>query len=216
MRIVLEGISGAGKSVQARRLKRRLQEAASVEIVSEFSRGSIGRAIRSCYALQREPFVRFHGDDSFADQTHLLLLGDTIAKAEEMSRSAADLLLVDRLFDSWLCYTLTAQNRRALGDAAVRDLYRNCSREHVSGDAVTVFLELDTLTALKRLALRDGFDFKESAQLRLEAVAQQFVELYAGSSTIKVDAARPPSEVTAAILEAVGLSIPKGKSRRQA
>lgn len=204
MRLILEGISGAGKTSQARRLKRRLQGLASVEVVAEFSRGSIGRAIRSRYALQREPFVRFHGDDAFADQTHLLLLGDTIAKAEEMSRSIADVLIVDRLFDSWLCYTLAAKNRRGIGDEAARELYRSCSREHVPIDAVTVLLEIDTMTARERLAARDGFGFGRAAQERLEAVARQFSDLYAGASIRRVDARRPPSEVTAAILGAIG------------
>jgi len=207
MLIVLEGISGSGKSSQTRRLKRLLQRAASVQIFDEFSRGQVGRSIRRCYRRRRERFVRFHEEDLFADQTHLLLLADTIAKAEEVSRSEANISIVDRLFDSWLCYTLAAGDRHGLGDATVRDLYRSCSREHCADDAVTVFLELDTATALRRLVSRDGFRFDKTEECRLGEVARQFAELYTDTSILRVDAERPLSEVTAAIIASVGLKV---------
>lgn len=205
MQIVLEGISGAGKTSQARKLRSRLRRIASVEIVSEFSRGPIGRAIRRGYGLRRERFICFHEADRFADQTYLLLLGDTIAKAEEMSRSGADLVLVDRLFDSWLSYSLAAGNRRVLEDATIQEIHRACSREHVSGNTVTVFLELDVAVAVKRLAARDSFGFKDAEQHRLEEVARQFAKLYLDASIIRVDAGRSPLEVTEAILKSLEL-----------
>ncbi|HZF12258.1 MAG TPA: hypothetical protein VFE33_26015 [Thermoanaerobaculia bacterium] len=207
MKLLLEGISGSGKTLQIGRLQRRLRSFASVARIGEFSRGLIGRAVRRSYRLQRERFVRFHSADPFADQTHLLLLADTIAKAEEMSRSTAEILLVDRLFDSWLCYTLAAGDRRGLQDAAVRTLHQRCSREHVASDAVTVFLELEVMTALERITNRDGFELKRTEQQRLEATARQFADLYADAPVLRVDAGRSPAEVTAAILDAVGLKV---------
>jgi thymidylate kinase len=207
MRLLLEGISGTGKTTQARRIVRHLRGMGSVEAVGEFSQGPIGRAIRRCYRDRQERFVRFHGREPFADQTHLVLLADTVAKAEEMSRSAAGVLVVDRLFDSWLCYTLTAGNRRGLDDAMVRELHRDCSREHVPAGSVTVFLDLGVPAALERLATRDGFGSKQGEARRLEAVAQRFAELYSGTQVRRVDASRPPAELTAAILEAAGLKI---------
>jgi dTMP kinase len=205
MRLILEGISGAGKTTQARRIARRLRGVGSVEVVGEFSQGPIGRAIRRCYRERREPFVRFHGMEPFADQTHLVLLADTVAKAEEMSRSAAGMLVVDRLFDSWLCYTLAAGNCRGLDDATIRKLHRDCSLEHVPAGTVTVFLDLDVATALARLAARDGFESQEAETKRLEAVAQRFAKHYSSAPVRRMDASRSPAEVTAAILEAAGL-----------
>lgn len=203
-RLILEGISGAGKTVQARRLWRRLKASASVAIVSEFSRGSIGRTIRRRYHSERQRFVHFHSKDRFSDQTHLVLLADTIAKVEEMSQLTVEVVLVERLFDSWLCYTLAAGSRCMLTDSAVRDLHLKCSEEHVSGDSITVFLELDAATAIRRLATRDGFGQEESEDRRLESVAWQFSELYADTSIIRVDARRTPLEVTEEIIDAVG------------
>ena len=149
--------------------------------------------------------MRFHAAEPFADQTYLVLLADAVAKAEEMLRSTADVLVVDRLFDSWLCYTLAAGDRRALDDTTVRQLHHDCSHEHVPVGTVTIFLDLDVAAVLKRLAARDGFGSKEAEAKRLEAVAQRFVELYSNAPVWRVDASRPPSEVTAAILEAAGL-----------
>ena len=207
MRLILEGISGAGKTSQARRIARRFHGARSIEVVGEFSQGPIGRAIQRCYRDRQERFLRFHTAEPFADQTYLTLLADSIAKAEEMSRSAAGMLIIDRLFDSWLCYTLAAGNRRGLDDATVRELHRNCSREHVPVGTVTIFLDLDVATALERLATRDGFGSKKAEKRRLETVAQEFTELYSSVPIQRVDASRSPAEVTAAILEAAGLEI---------
>jgi thymidylate kinase len=206
MRILLEGISGSGKTSQSRRLERQLRRAASVEVLGEFSRGPIGRTIRQSYKLQRERFVRFHASESFADETHLMLLADVIAKAEEMSRSDAGVMIVDRLFDSWLCYTLAAENLQGLGDEVARQLHRSCSERHVPADTLTIFLDLDVATALERLAIRDGFGVGKAAQHSLEAVARQFAELYARAPVRRIDAGQRPAEVTAAILEALGLN----------
>lgn len=208
VKLLLEGISGSGKTTQTRRLARRLRGVTSVETIGEFSRGLIGRAVRRSYWLRRERFVRIHDEDRFADQTHLLLLADTIAKAEEMARSEAELLFVDRLFDSWLCYTLAATNRHGLPDAMAWELHRNYSRQYASKDRVTIFLELDVATAMERLGTRDGFGFEKQAQQRLEAVARRFGEIYAGAPVQRVDAGRSPVEVTEAILQAVGLDAP--------
>jgi thymidylate kinase len=175
-----------------------------VEVIGEFSQGPVGRAIRRRYRERQERFVHFHTSEQFADQTHLLLLADTIAKVEEMSRSGAGALIIDRLFDSWLCYTLAARNRRGLDDATVRELYRSCSRKYVSADTVTVFLDLDVATALKRLSVRDHFGAGTAEQRGLEAVAQRFSELYSDRAVYRVDATGTPAEVTAEILEAVG------------
>jgi thymidylate kinase len=209
MLIVLEGISGAGKSTQLRALSRRLRGVALAGTVGEFSRGPIGRGARYGYRGRRERFVRLHGDERFADQTYLLLLADAVAKAEEIAelrQASAKPVLADRLFDSWLCYTLAAGDRRGLADKQVRELHRSCTKEHVPGDAVTVFLELSPEAAFERLKTRDGFSAGEAEKQRLEKVARHFGEIYARRPVRRVDASLGKSSVTAAILRATGLA----------
>lgn len=209
MLILLEGISGAGKSTQLRALSRQLRGGTLPRAVGEFSRGPIGRAARYGYRGQRERFVRLHDDERFADQTHLLLLADAVAKAEEIAelrRASARPVVADRLFDSWLCYTLAAGNRRGLADEQVRELHRSCIKVHVPGDAVTVFLELAPEAAFERLAVRDGFSAGEAEKQRLEEVAHHFGELYTRQPVRRVDASLNKASVTAAILRATGLA----------
>lgn len=208
MLILLEGISGAGKTTQLRALSRRLRGAAPAGTVGEFSRGPIGRAARRGFRRGKERFVRLHGDERFAAQTHLLLLADTVAKAEEIAqlrRAPGGPVLSDRLFDSWLCYTLATGDRLGLSDERVRELYRSCVEAHVPGDAVTVFLEIAPGAALERLESRDGFAAREAERRRLEEVARRFGELYARQPVRRVDAGLAKASVTAAILRAVGL-----------
>ena len=205
MRIVLEGISGSGKTSQALQLKRQLKRSAVVEIVGEFSRNAIGRAARRCYQMNRERFVRFHASEAYADQTHLVMLADAVSKAEEVSTSTADVVLIDRLFDSWLCYSLAGKKRRVLSSADVlEELYRR-SREEYLSDSQTVFLEVDVATALERLASRDDFGLKEGSERQLQELAWFFSELYTRVPVHRVAAGRPFAEVTTAIAEAVGL-----------
>lgn len=209
MLLVLEGISGAGKSTQLRALSRRLRETELAGTVGEFSQGPIGRTARRGYRDRRERFVRLHGDERFADQTYLLLLADTVAKAEEITelrRASPGVILVDRLFDSWLCYTLAAGNRRGLADERVCELHQSCTDAYSSQDAVTVFLELDTETALERLAARDHFVARETERRLLEEVGRRFEELYARRSVRRVDACLAKTDLTIAIMRAVGLN----------
>ena len=205
MVIILEGISGAGKTTQAVRLLRWLRRSGSGMLVREFSSGLIGGLITRTYKRRRERFLRFHENDRFADQTYLLLLADSIAKAEEASCATEDVVLIDRLFDSWLCYAQAGENRLALDDRQVWDLYCNCVKAHLPSDAVTVFLEVEVDTAIRRLNDREDFGVGAPDRERLVAVARNFEELYNRSPAIRVPADREPVKVTATILEAIGL-----------
>jgi len=204
MVVIIEGISGAGKSTQIEAVRRCLAPT-SPEVVGEFSAGPIGRLIKAVYRDKRRRFLRLHSTERFADQTHLVLLADTIAKAEEIAASSADHLLVDRLFDSWLCYTLAANNRLVLSDGLVRQLYWHCRPEHVSSKIITIFLAVDVDTALERLSNRDGLRDRPEDRIRLELVARQFEELYTYVPVVRVQAEGKSSEVTASIIKAIGV-----------
>jgi thymidylate kinase len=198
--LVLEGISGCGKTTQAALVLRALGEAATVESVGEFSSRATGRTLRRCYRGGRRRFVRLHDDDAFADQTHFLLLADTIAKSEQIHDSRADLVIVDRLFDSWLCYTLTA-GEGVLSHAVARHLHARCRQRLLGVRTLAVFLDVQVGTALVRLDRRDRFGVGPGDGERLELARDFFRGLYADDLGVTVDGEQVPALVTAEILD---------------
>jgi thymidylate kinase len=174
-------------------------------ILNEFSGGAIGEMIKLTYQARRDRFVSFHRSDGFADLTHFLLLSDVIAKAEQASRAEADVLLIDRLFDSWLCYALSDRGLAVLDEPLLRSIHRSCTQEYLPANAAVVFLEVDVDTALERLKAREDFGVGAPDRERLEEVCRNFEELYASSTVVRVPANREPAKVTAAILDALGL-----------
>lgn len=200
MIVVLEGISGAGKTTQLGKLHAALGRNV-VDLVGEFSKRTIGRSISEAYSERQERFLRFHTTEAFADQTHFMLLADTVSKVEEASESEAEHVIIDRLFDSWLCYTLAAKNRLALNDELACRLYRSCVSQYLRQNHLTIHLNLDVETAIQRLALRDRFGANASDRRRLEDVSRKFRYLYKNRPVTTIAANRDPEEITESIIQ---------------
>ncbi|MFQ5514374.1 MAG: dTMP kinase [Myxococcota bacterium] len=179
--IVLEGIDGAGKSVQAQRLARWLRERGrSVVETREPTDGEWGRRYRAWArgALQASPEQVL---DIFVEDRR-----EHVANVIRPALTAGQLVVCDRYQASTLAY----QTAQGLPEPLVR---RRLAAEGSPEPDLTLWLRLPVDQALSRIVGAAGERFERAAFL--EAVDRE----YARMDLAAIDAAQPPDTVEQAI-----------------
>lgn len=206
--ITIEGVEGAGKTTQIKRLHRYLEESGHTVIVTREPGGTpIGEAVRQ---ILLDP-----SHASMAPVTELLLYeaarAQHIAALIRPALEEGKAVLCDRFADSTTAYQGAG---RALAPADILFLH-NLATGGLWPD-LTVVLDLPVRTGLERARNRGRYDRLEQETLLFhEQVREGFLELARREpDRVKViDAARPVEDVAAEIRTHVdGLAVRKKES----
>lgn len=192
--ITLEGVSGAGKTTQARRLAEELRRRGRRVVVTRDPGGTrAGEAIRGLLLEQDEPLC--------PEAEIALFFADRAQNLAEVVRPAlarGDIVVGDRFTDSTLAYQGQA---RGLGTERILAVDRGVTggfRPHL-----TLVLDLPAEVGLRRLERPDRIE-REAAQFH-ERVRAGFLAIAEEepSRVTVIDAAAPPDAVFAEIRRAV-------------
>lgn len=194
--LAFEGGDGAGKSTQVRLLVDALQERGHDVLVTRQPGGTpLGQALRD---------LVLHGDHVAPRAEALLYAADKAQHVEEVLRpalAAGRVVVTDRYVDSSVAY------QGAGRDLGVDDVTR-LQHWAVGGlmPDLTVLLDVTAATGRERRGRRgaadrleaEGDDFHDAVRRHFLLLAQAAPERY-----VVVDAARPPDEAHALVLERV-------------
>lgn len=192
--ITLEGVSGAGKTTQARRLAEELRRRGRRVVVTRDPGGTrAGEAIRRLLLEQDEPLC--------PEAEIALFFADRAQNLAEVVRPAlarGDIVVGDRFTDSTLAYQGHA---RGLGTERILAVDRGVTggfRPHL-----TLVLDLPAEAGLRRLERPDRIEreaeqFHERVRAGFLAIAEE-----EPSRVTVIDAAAPPDAVFAEIRRAV-------------
>ena len=192
--ITLEGVSGAGKTTQARRLAEELRRRGRRVVVTRDPGGTrAGEAIRRLLLEQDEPLC--------PEAEIALFFADRAQNLAEVVRPAlarGDIVVGDRFTDSTLAYQGHA---RGLGTERILAVDRGVTggfRPHL-----TLVLDLPAEAGLRRLERPDRIE-REAEQFH-ERVRAGFLAIAAEepARVTVIDAAAPPDAVFAEIRRAV-------------
>ena len=197
--ITLEGVSGAGKTTQARRLAEELRRRGRRVVVTRDPGGTrAGEAIRGLLLEQDEPLC--------PEAEIALFFADRAQNLAEVVRPAlarGDIVVGDRFTDSTLAYQGHA---RGLGTERILAVDRGVTggfRPHL-----TLVLDLPAEAGLRRLERPDRIEreaeqFHERVRAGFLAIAEE-----EPSRVTVIDAAAPPDAVFAEIRRAVEARLP--------
>lgn len=197
--ITLEGVSGAGKTTQARRLAEELRRRGRRVVVTRDPGGTrAGEAIRRLLLEQDEPLC--------PEAEIALFFADRAQNLAEVVRPAlarGDIVVGDRFTDSTLAYQGHA---RGLGTERILAVDRGVTggfRPHL-----TLVLDLPAEVGLRRLERPDRIEreaeqFHERVRAGFLAIAEE-----EPSRVTVIDAAAPPDAVFAEIRRVVEARLP--------
>lgn len=157
MYICLEGIDGSGKSTQVAMLEEWLKQIGQkVERVREPTESDVGKLLRKMLRNSRAT------EDNFQRTLALLFAADRMILMENIkeAESAGKVVISDRCFYSSIAY----QN----DEKWIAQINKHAKRPDV-----TILLDLDTETALKRCEGKDHFENKDF----LEKIRKKYLEL---------------------------------------
>jgi dTMP kinase len=183
--IVIEGIDGAGKSTQARRLlnKLRAQGFATVSF-REPTRGKWGKKIKE---LAKRP-------DSLSPEEELdLFVKDRQENVRKNLRPAVEtgkVVILDRYYFSTIAY----QGAKGIDPARIRRMNEKFA---VKPDLVFI-LDINAAAGLKRIHHRKRKDLLFERERYLARVRRIF-QSFRGRKFVHLDASRPPGGLAAAI-----------------
>lgn len=195
--ITMEGVEGAGKSTQLRRLAERLRDRGISVVQSQEPGGTaLGRDLR---ALLLEPHPS--GERWCPEAELLLFYADRLQHVQRLIRPAlaeGRVVLVDRFEDSSRAYQgasgIPEERLDALSRWALQGFRPN----------LTLMLDLDPSEGLRRVAARNaraqGFRetrFDEAALAFHQEVRRRFLTLaeHEPERVVRIDAGRPEDEV---------------------
>ena len=205
--IVIEGLDGAGTTTQTEAVARALAEGGQVVSVSrEPSDGPVGMLIRQM--LSRRITVRDEAGEHRAvsrETLALLFAADRLDHLEaqvEPALARGEVAISDRYYHSSLAYQGDVDGE----DSADFDWVEGLNSPARAPD-LTVFLEASADLCMQRLSGRGERDLYETRQKleRLERRYDEVMKLLAsrGESILRLDASRPPEELTRRIVAAV-------------
>lgn len=157
MYICLEGIDGSGKSTQIGMLEKWLKDIGqAVKIVREPTESDVGILIRKMLKSSQAT------EENFQNTLALLFAADRIILMKEINEaeSADGVIISDRCFYSSMVY----QNNT--------DWISEINK-HVKKPDITILLDLETETALKRCDSQDHFENK----IFLNKIRKRYLEL---------------------------------------
>ncbi len=183
--IVVEGIDGAGKSTQARRLLKTLRVLGfDVAYFREPTRGRWGKRIKE---MARRP-------DSLSPEEELALFvkdrQENVKKNLRPAVEARRIVILDRYYFSTIAY----QGAKGIDPAGIRRMNEKFA---VKPDLVFI-LDISAAAGLKRIHHRKRKDLlfeKERYLARVRRIFQGF----RGRKFVHLDASLPPQEIAAAI-----------------
>lgn len=157
MYICLEGIDGSGKSTQVAMIEEWLKQIGQkVERVREPTESDVGKLLRKMLRNSRAT------EDNFQRTLALLFAADRMILMENIkeAESAGKVVISDRCFYSSIAY----QN----DEKWIAQINKHAKRPDV-----TILLDLDTETSLKRCEGKDHFENKDF----LEKIRKKYLEL---------------------------------------
>ncbi|MCE5213106.1 MAG: dTMP kinase [Methanobacterium sp.] len=157
MYICLEGIDGSGKSTQIGMLEKWLKDIGqTVKIVREPTESDVGILIRKMLKSSQAT------EENFQNTLALLFAADRTILMEEVgeAESSGEIIISDRCFYSSMVY----QNNT--------DWIAQINK-HVKKPDITILLDLETETALKRCDGQDHFENK----IFLEKIRKRYLDL---------------------------------------
>jgi dTMP kinase len=183
--IVIEGIDGAGKSTQARRLLKKLRSLGFNAVsFREPTRGKWGRKIKE---MARRP-------DSLSPEEELdLFVKDREENVRKNLRPAVEakkIVILDRYYYSTIAY----QGAKGIDPARIRRMNEKFA---VKPDLIFV-LDINAAAGLKRIHQRKRKDLLFERERYLARVRRIF-QSFRGRKFVHLDASRPPGELAAAI-----------------
>jgi dTMP kinase len=183
--IVVEGIDGAGKSTQARRLLKTLRALGFDAVYfREPTRGRWGKKIRE---MARRP-------DSLSPEEELdLFVKDRQENVEKNLRPAVEagkVVILDRYYFSTIAY----QGAKGIDPARIRRMNEKFA---VKPDLIFI-LDINAAAGLKRIHHRKTKDLLFEKERYLARVGRIF-QGFRGRKFVHLDASLPPQEIAAAI-----------------
>lgn len=157
MYICLEGIDGSGKSTQIEKLEKWLEDIGQrVYKVREPTQTDVGILLRKMLKSPRAT------EENFQNTLALLFAADRTILMEDIqeAESAGKIVISDRCFYSSMVY----QNHRK---------WITQINKHAKKPDITILLDLNTETALKRCEGKDHFENK----IFLEKIRKKYLEL---------------------------------------
>lgn len=201
--IVVEGIDGAGKSTQVRRLAEALRaDGRTVTVSREPTDGPWGRKIRASAAAERM---------SLADELQAFIEDrkEHVAQVIRPALDRGEVVLLDRYYFSTIAY----QGARGGDVAAIR-----AANEAIAPKPDLVLLiDFDPAAALERIQASRGDVPDQFEKLdQLQAIRKIFLDQEAAEPTLfhVVDGARDPDAVQADLLTAVRARLASASSER--
>lgn len=157
MYICLEGIDGSGKSTQIGLLKKWLKDIGqNVKIVREPTGSDVGVLIRKMLRSKKAT------EENFQNTLALLFAADRTILMEDITEaeSTGEIIISDRCFYSSMVYQNNAD-------------WISEINKHVKKPDITILLDLETETALRRCDGQDHFENK----IFLEKIRKRYLEL---------------------------------------
>ena len=187
--IVIEGIDGAGKSTQARRLLRRLR-ALGFDAVHfrEPTRGRWGKKIKEL-ARRRDSLLPEEELDLFVKDRE-----ENVRKNLRPAVEAKKIVILDRYYFSTIAY----QGAKGIDPAGIRRMNEKFA---VKPDLIFI-LDINATAGLRRIHHRKRKDLLFERKRYLARVRRIF-RSFRGRKFVHLDASRPPGEIAAAISDRV-------------
>jgi thymidylate kinase len=212
--VALEGLGGSGKTTQAGMLARHwAAKGLSVQRLTEFSDGPVGRLLASCTA-KADHRVQLTGKAPSHTES-LLVIGDAVRRVEQlgadrrMGRPVYDVVVADSYAWSHLAHAVALLPSRAstsIVDAMSTSVSNILAPLHgVCRVESTVYLRLEVKVARKRIESRTQKRVSTQGVTFLERIHAIYEELSSASNSVVIDAAASPTTVCRRIIRAVGL-----------